>query len=57
MKHVDKAIDLTNEQKYYEANLALKSAKYGLMVDSVKIVAPTTDNSKTSATCYEIQKG
>jgi len=57
LKHVDKAIDLMKEQKYYEANLALKDAEDGLIEDSVMIVAPTTDNGKNSATSNENQKG
>jgi hypothetical protein len=68
MKHVDKAIDLMSEQKYYEANLALKGAEDGLIVDSVMLVEPATSASgdkafekktdnKTSTNTDKTQKG
>ncbi|WP_031434097.1 YfdX family protein [Methylomarinum vadi] len=41
IKHVDKAIELVGEHKYYEANLALKAAEDGLIVDSVLLYQPT----------------
>jgi hypothetical protein len=38
--HVDKAIELFGEHKYYEANLSLKAAEDGLIVDSVLLYEP-----------------
>jgi len=40
MKHVDKALALVKDHKYYEANLALKGAEDGLIVDSVLLYEP-----------------
>jgi hypothetical protein len=40
LKHVDKAIEQFGEHKYYEANLALKAAEDGLIVDSVLLYEP-----------------
>jgi hypothetical protein len=37
LTHVDKAIALTNAHKYYEANLSLKAAEDGLVVDSATL--------------------
>jgi acetolactate synthase small subunit len=34
-EHVDKAIELLKDQKYYEANLALKAAEDGAIIDTV----------------------
>jgi hypothetical protein len=42
IKQVDRAITLMNENKYYEANLALKGAEDGVIVDSLFIGGPTT---------------
>jgi YfdX protein len=39
-KHLDQAIKLMNEQKYYEANLALKAIDDSLVVDSVLVTEP-----------------
>ena len=49
MKHVDKAITLMNEHKYYEANLALKGAEDGLIIDSVMLVEPVTHQNADKA--------
>jgi hypothetical protein len=68
MKHVDTAIQLMNEHKYYEANLALKGAEDGVIVDSVMLVEPVTpvsadkavgkkEGNKTSTNTDETQKG
>ena len=38
---VDKAISLIKEHKYYEANLALKGAEEGVIVDTVLLYEPT----------------
>jgi hypothetical protein len=40
VKHVDKAMELMKAQKYYEANLALKAAEDGAIVDSVLLYEP-----------------
>ena len=40
INNVDKAIAFMNEHKYYEANLSLKSAEGGLIVDSVLLDEP-----------------
>lgn len=37
-KHVDEAIQLVGERKYYEANLALKAVEDGLTVETVNLV-------------------
>ncbi len=44
--HVDKAIELIGEQKYYEANLALKAAEDGLIIDSVLLYEPVAAPKK-----------
>lgn len=49
IKHVDKAIELFGEQKYYEANLALKAAEDGLIVDSVLVYEPVAAPKKAAA--------
>jgi primosomal protein N'' len=49
IKHVDKAIDLMSQHKYYEANLALKGAEDGVIVDSVMLVEPATSPSAGKA--------
>jgi len=38
--HVDGAIAMFNDHKYYEANLALKGAQDGLIMDTVLLYAP-----------------
>jgi hypothetical protein len=38
--HVDKAIELLKDHKYYEANLALKAAEDGQVVDTVLLYEP-----------------
>lgn len=40
IKHVDDAIGLINDSKYYEANLALKTAEDGLIIDTVLLHEP-----------------
>jgi glucan-binding YG repeat protein len=42
VKHVDKAMELMKAQKYYEANLALKAAEDGAIVNSVLLYDPTS---------------
>ena len=44
--HVDKAIALINAHKYYEANLSLKAAEDGLIVDSVMLYEPAPPAKK-----------
>jgi len=40
------ATNLTKEHKYYEANLALKAAEDGIVLDSVSLLEfPTADGS------------
>lgn len=46
IKHVDKAIELVGKHQYYQANLALKAAEDGLIVDSVLLYEPVTNDSK-----------
>ena len=41
VKHVDKAMELMKAHKYYEANLALKAAEDGTIVDSALLYDPT----------------
>ena len=41
VKHVDSALSLLKEHKYYEANLALKAAEDGLITDTVLLTEPT----------------
>lgn len=48
MKHVDTAIQLMSEHKYYEANLALKGAEDGV-VDSIMLAEPVTPASTDKA--------
>jgi hypothetical protein len=38
VKHVNTATALVKEGKYYEANLALKAAEDGIVVDAVALV-------------------
>lgn len=68
IKHVDTAIQLMSEHKYYKANLALKSAEDEVIVDSVMFVDPVNPASadksvgkkmdnKTSTNIGENQKG
>lgn len=50
MKHVDTALALLDEHKYYQANLALKAAEDGLITDTVvlygPVAAPSGDEAK-----------
>lgn len=46
---VDTAIDLMKQQKYYEANLALKSAEDGIVMDTNLIVEPDQGKNATDA--------
>lgn len=47
MKKVAEATKLADEHKYYEANLELKAAEDGLVVDSVSLVdVPKAENGK-----------
>jgi hypothetical protein len=46
LTHVDKAIALIKEHKYYEANLALKAAEDGLITDSILLYEPVTPEKK-----------
>jgi hypothetical protein len=39
-KHVDQAIKLLDEHKYYEANLALKAVEDGLTVQTMSLIEP-----------------
>jgi hypothetical protein len=39
-RHVDQASDLLADDKYYEANLALKAAEDGMVINSTAMVAP-----------------
>jgi hypothetical protein len=39
-KHVEQAIKLAGEHKYYEANLALKAVEDGLSLDSINLLEP-----------------
>ncbi|AEG02679.1 YfdX family protein [Methylomonas methanica] len=46
IKHVDKAIELVDQHQYYEANLALKAAQDGLIIDSVILYEPIVEPTK-----------
>jgi outer membrane PBP1 activator LpoA protein len=48
VKDVDKALSLVKEQKYYEANLALKGAEDGLITDTIGFDQPATPAKKAS---------
>jgi hypothetical protein len=49
-KRVDDALKLVDEKKYYEANLALKAAEDGLVIDSVTLLeAPITGKAAGKA--------
>ena len=45
-EHVNAAADLLGKEKYYEANLALKAAEDGLVIDTVALAEPTTKGKK-----------
>lgn len=45
-KHIDQATNLMGDQKYYEANLALKAIDDSLRVDTVDIIDLPKKNSK-----------
>ncbi len=47
-KHVDEAIQLLRERKYYEANLALKAVEDGLTVETVTLVPPAGKGAANS---------
>lgn len=49
-RHLDQATDLMNEQKYYEANLALKAIGDSLTVESIALTdtPKKTESSKTT---------
>jgi hypothetical protein len=49
LKHVDQAISLMKEHKYYEANLALKGAEDGMILDTVMIYEPIKPAKKKPA--------
>jgi hypothetical protein len=50
-QYVADAVKLLGEQKYYEANLALKAAEDGMVVDNTNLFAsPVTNNGKTKET-------
>jgi tetratricopeptide (TPR) repeat protein len=46
-EHVDKAIDLLKDHKYYEANLALKAAEDGEIVDAIIAYEPAKGTAAT----------
>jgi len=45
-EHVNAAADLLGKEKYYEANLALKAAEDGLIIDTVALAEPATKGKK-----------
>ncbi|PHP66965.1 hypothetical protein CSC94_10425 [Zhengella mangrovi] len=48
--HVDIAYKLVKDEKFYEANMALKAAEDGLNADTVMLVeVPNTDHAKTGS--------
>jgi hypothetical protein len=49
LKHVDKAIGLLKNHKYYEANLALKGAEDGLISDTVLLYEPVKAKTKSGS--------
>ncbi|MFV0439516.1 MAG: YfdX family protein [Desulfopila sp.] len=48
IKDVDSALALMNDHKYYEANLVLKGAEDGVVVDSVLLVEPVTSGTNNA---------
>jgi hypothetical protein len=48
VKNIDKAIALVKEQKYYQANLALKGAQDGLIIDTIGLDEPVVPAKKKS---------
>lgn len=55
MKCVTEACQLADEHKYYEANLALKTAEDGLIIDSVSLME-TPDNTRTQPRTKQYQQ-
>ncbi len=49
MKHVDQALKLLGEHKYYEANLALKAAEDGLTIETVNLLEPAGKHAAAAA--------
>jgi hypothetical protein len=49
LRHVDQAISLIKDHKYYEANLALKGAADGLIMDTVMLYEPIKPAKKKPA--------
>jgi hypothetical protein len=49
LSHVDQAVSLMKDHKYYEANLALKGATDGLIVDTVMLYEPIKPAKKKPA--------
>lgn len=47
-RHVDDAQKMMKEDKYYEANLALRAAEAGLVTDEVLMHAPVSKDGKAS---------
>jgi hypothetical protein len=45
IKHVNDAMDLLDKHQYYEANLALKAAEDGMIVDSVLLYEPLENSA------------
>jgi glucan-binding YG repeat protein len=46
--HVEKAIELLNDHKYYEANLSLKAAEEGQIVDTMLLFEPVASEKKAA---------
>ena len=49
-KRVADAEKLAGDHKYYEANLALKAAEEGIVIDAVDLIGTPTPPSTASAT-------
>lgn len=49
LRHVDQAISLIKDHKYYEANLALKGAEDGLILNTVMLYEPIKPAEKKPA--------
>jgi YfdX protein len=48
IKHVDKAIEQLNDHEYYEANLSLKAAEDGQIVDTMLLFEPVAPEKKAA---------
>ena len=52
-KRVADAEKLVNDHKYYEANLALKAAEDGIVVDAIDLMGTPAPAATASTTCAD----